>query len=115
MIKRLAAAFAAATATAALITVGTATSAAANTSAYADEYFGTPKSGTGGLILRTVNGAPTNSGISEGTRFEFLGRCVRAGGVDLIKVHQTEPGGWGLSYTGYVRRAFANVPPNMPC
>lgn len=113
MNTRLAAALAAATATAALITVGTATSAAANT--YADEYYGTPKSGTGGLILRTVNGAPTNSGISEGTRFEFLGRCVRAGGVDLIKVHQTEPGGWGPSYTGFVRRAFANVPPNMPC
>jgi hypothetical protein len=113
--SRIAAAIAAVTTTAALVTLGTATSAAAETTTYPAEYFGTPKVGTGGLILRTEDGAPTTSGISEGTHFEFLGQCARASGVDLIKVRQTEPGGWGPTYTGYVRREFANVPPNLPC
>jgi hypothetical protein len=113
--KRIAAAVAAVTTTAALATLGTATSAAAETIPYSAEYFGTARTGTGGLILRTKYGTATNSGIGEGTRFQFLGQCVRANGVDLIKVHQTEAGGWGPSYTGYVRRQFANVPPNLPC
>ncbi|OIK08210.1 hypothetical protein [Streptomyces monashensis] len=112
--NRIATAFAATTAAAALVTLGTATSAAADTT-YPAEYFGTPKAGTGGLILRAEDGAPTNSGISEGTHFEFLGQCVRVNGVDLIEVHQSEPGGWGPSYTGYIRRQFADIPPNLPC
>ncbi|MGW2748458.1 hypothetical protein [Streptomyces sp. NPDC001450] len=114
MNKRMAAAVAAVTTTAALATLGTATGAAADTT-YSAEYFGTPKTGTGGLILRTKYGTPTNSGIGEGTRFQFLGQCVHANGIDLIKIRQTEPGGWGPSYTGYIRRQFANVPPNLPC
>ncbi|MFI1169197.1 hypothetical protein ACH4UM_37960 [Streptomyces sp. NPDC020801] len=114
MDNRIAAAVAAVTTTAALVTLGTATSAAAETT-YPAEYFGTPQAGTGGLILRTGSGAPTDSGIGEGTRFEFLGQCVRVNGVDLIKVHQVEPGGWGSSYSGFVRRQYANLPPNLPC
>ncbi|MEW1616498.1 hypothetical protein [Streptomyces sp. NPDC088744] len=115
----MAAAAAAIAATATLATIGTtATASAAEKSSvsYSDTtYYGTPKSGTGGLILRDSRGNATSSGIGEGTRFQFLGTCARANGVGLVKVRQIERGGWGSSYTGYVRRAFANLPPSLPC
>lgn len=115
----MAAAAAAIAATATLATIGaTATASAAEKSSvsYSDtQYFGTPKSGTGGLILRDSRGNNTGSGIGEGTRFEFAGSCAVANGVRLVKVHQLGHGGWGSSYTGYVRRVYANLPPNLPC
>jgi hypothetical protein len=115
--KRRAAIVAAVAATVSLATLGTTTSAVAaeKSASYADAYYGSPKRGTGGLILRDSRGNNTGSGIGEGTRFQFLGSCVRANGVSLIKVHQIGHGGWGPSYTGYVRRAFANLPPSLPC
>ncbi|AEM88872.1 hypothetical protein [Streptomyces violaceusniger] len=120
MKARLAAAVSAATASAALITLATATGANADSSGsqvttYPNAFYGTAKGGTGGLILRDRAGNPTASGIGEGTRFKIEATCFRADGVELLKVVQTEPGGWGKLYEGYVRRAFANVPPSLPC
>ncbi|MEU3902039.1 hypothetical protein [Streptomyces sp. NPDC045251] len=118
MRKRLITAAATTAALAALTTVGIATTASASApAAYSagTTYYGSAKAGTGGLILRDKWGNPTASGISEGTRFTIATTCVRTRGVDLIKVHQIEPGGWGSSYTGYVKRQYANVPPSLPC
>lgn len=118
MSKRIAAAVAATITLATVATLGVATNASAATpAAYTAgaTYYGTAQTGTGGLIFRDAWGNPTASGIAEGTRFTISGTCVRAQGVELLKVHQIEPGGWGSSYTGYVRRAYANVPPSLPC
>jgi uncharacterized membrane protein len=115
---RIAAALAAATASAAVITLAAspgASAAEASAAASASTYYGTAKAGTGGLILRERDGSPTTSGIAEGTRFTISTTCFRAYGMELIKVHQVGPGGWGSKYDGYVLRQFANVPPNLPC
>lgn len=75
-----------------------------------------PASGTGGLILRDINGRDLGSGIGENQHFGFNGCGPEGSG--LIKVIQTKRGtggGWGNLYAGFVKQKYTQAPSMFPC
>lgn len=100
-----------AAAVAAAITLATATTASA-APASAPSYSSAPAPGTGGLILRDING----SDLGEKQGFHFI-KCGPKGS-GLIKVNQYTRGGgggWGTLYEGYVKQRYTQIPSMFPC
>lgn len=79
-----------------------------------------PAKGTGGLVLRDVNGRDTGSGIGQKQTFQFMSCGPKGSG--LIYVMQLDRrggwgvgGGWGDLYGGYVKKAYTAHPGAYPC
>jgi len=75
-----------------------------------------PASGTGGLILRDVNGRDTGSGIGESQDFGFNGCGPKGSGlIRVIQLKRGGGGGWGSAYAGFVKKQYTQAPSMFPC
>lgn len=116
--KRLALAVTATSVAAATALGMTATTASANTPATKTTLSSWPGIGTGGLIIRDVNGNDLGSGIGEAQYFKFIACGPKNSG--LIQVVQElrgnkGGGGWGSLYSGYVKQKYTQAPSMFPC
>lgn len=77
-------------------------------------YVSGPAPGTGGLILRDINGRDLGSGIGEMQDFVFES-CGPNGLIEVTQLRRGGGGGWGSLYRGYVRKAYTQIPSMFPC
>lgn len=70
-----------------------------------------PAEGTGGLILRDINGRDLGSGIGEHQDFGFNGCGPEGSGlIRVIQLKRGGGGGWGPLYSGYVKKRWTQAP-----
>lgn len=107
------------TAAATVATLGftaTTASAATNESNAKSIISSWPATGTGGLILRDSSGNDTGSGIGEKQDFEFSGCGPKGSGlIKVVQVKRGGGGGWGSSYSGFVKQKYTQLPSMFPC
>lgn len=70
-----------------------------------------PAEGTGGLILRDINGRDLGSGIGEDQDFGFEACGPKGSGlIRVVQLKRGSGGGWGSLYAGYVKAEFSQAP-----
>lgn len=76
----------------------------------------TPHEGTGGLILRDINGRDLGSGIGENQYFGFTSCGPKGSGlIKVVQITRGKGGGWGSLYEGYVKQRYTQLPSMFPC
>jgi hypothetical protein len=110
-----------ATSTALVTLTATTASAAPATKSLTAKEAGTsissfPASGTGGLILRDINGRDLGSGIGESQDFGFNGCGPKGSGlIRVVQLKRNGGGGWGSLYSGFVKQRYTQLPSMFPC
>lgn len=75
-----------------------------------------PAIGTGGLILREINGRDKGSGIGEEQTFGFNGCGPKGSGlIKVVQLTRGKGGGWGSEYAGFVKQKYTQLPSMFPC